>query len=144
MDPDHARPPALGFVLKNLLMTDDELDDATERLASFAEQEGFMLRTIYLEECASSPTAFEALVANINADAITAVVIPSLLHLAALSAGTDMKNTFERATGARVLVASAVLPDLAEPASILRRRHSRRGRDRPSAPMPVPSLDVPV
>jgi hypothetical protein len=41
MDPDRTQPPALGFVMKHLLMTDDEIDDATERLASFAQQEGF-------------------------------------------------------------------------------------------------------
>jgi hypothetical protein len=102
---DYTRPLLLGYVLRHLLMTDYELEDVKERLAYFAQVEGFAMGTIYVDETETSPAAFEALVEAVNRYEVTAVVIPSLLHFAALSAPVDMKDSFERATGARVMVA---------------------------------------
>jgi hypothetical protein len=104
---DHTRPLLLGFVLKHLLMTDDGLAGTKERLEKFAAVEGFAMGTIYVEDTATTPAAFEALVEAVNRYEVTAVVVPSLLHLAALSAVHNIKDTFERATGARVMVANS-------------------------------------
>jgi hypothetical protein len=104
---DYTRPLLLGFVLKHLLMTDDELAETRERLEEFAAVEGFAMGTIYVEDTAITTAAFEALIDAINRYEVTAVVVPSLLHFAALSAVHNIKDTFERATGARVMVAGS-------------------------------------
>jgi hypothetical protein len=104
---DYTRPLLLGFVLKHLLMGDDELAETKERLEEFAAVEGFAMGTIYVEDTATSPAAFAALIEAVNRYEVTAVVVPSLLHFAALSAVHNIKDTFERATGARVMVASS-------------------------------------
>jgi len=104
---DYTRPLLLGFVLRHLLMTDDELAETKERLEEFAAVEGFAMGSVYVEDTATSPAAFAALVEAVNRYEVTAVVVPSLLHFAALSAVHNVKDTFERATGARVMVASS-------------------------------------
>jgi hypothetical protein len=104
---DYTRPLLLGFILKHLLMTDDELAETKERLKAFAAIEGFAMGTIYAEDTAATPAAFEALIEAVNHYEVTAVVVPSLLHFAALAMTHNVKDTFERATGARVMVATA-------------------------------------
>lgn len=107
---DYTRPLLLGYVLKHLLMTDYELEDVKERLAFFAQVEGFAMGIIYVEETETSPAAFEALVEAVNRYEVTAVVIPSLLHFAVLSAPAAIKQHFEHITGARVMVANSPPP----------------------------------
>ena len=104
---DHTRPLLLGYIRRHLLMTDAELDDAKERLGLFAEIEGFTLGTVYVEHLETTPAAFEALVEAVNRYEVTAVVVPSMLHFALLSAPAAIKDRFEHITGARVLVAAA-------------------------------------
>jgi hypothetical protein len=104
---DYTRPLLLGYVLKHLLMGDDELAETKERLEEFAVVECFAMGTVYVEDTATSPAAFGALIEAVNRYEVTAVVVPSLLHFAALSAVHNIKDTFERATGARVMVASS-------------------------------------
>jgi hypothetical protein len=104
---DYARPLLLGYILKHLLMTDGELADLEDQLEQFAQVEGFAMGTIYTEKTDTTPAAFEALIAAVNRYEVTTVVIPSRLHLAALAVTHDVKNTFERATGARVVVADS-------------------------------------
>jgi hypothetical protein len=103
---DYTRPLLLGYVLKHLLMTDGELADIKDQLEQFAKVEGFAMGTIYTEETETSPAAFEALIEAVNRYEVTTVVIPSRLHFDALAVAHDVKNTFERATGARVIIAS--------------------------------------
>lgn len=62
---------------------------------------------MYVEQIESAPAAFEALIESVNRYEVTAVVIPSMLHFAVLSGPAAIKDQFEKATGARVLVASA-------------------------------------
>jgi hypothetical protein len=104
---DGTRPLLLGFILKHLLMTDDELARTKRRLDEFAAVEGFAMGAIYIEDMATSPAAFAALVDAVVRYHVPAVVVPSLLHLAALAAVHNFKDTFERATGARVMVAGS-------------------------------------
>ena len=103
---DYTRPLLLGYILKHLLMTDGELADIRDQLEEFARVEGFAMGTIYTEETETTPAAFEALIAAVNRYEVTTVVIPSRLHFAALAVTHDVKDTFERATGARVVIAS--------------------------------------
>lgn len=104
---DYTRPLLLGYILKHLLMSDGEVADAKAQLEEFAQVEGFAMGTIYVEEAESTPAAFEALIAAVNRHEVTAVVIPSRLHFAALAATQDVMDTFERATGARVIIAKS-------------------------------------
>ena len=103
---DHTRPLLLGYIRRHLLMTDAELDDAKERLGLFAEIEGFTLGTVYVEHLETTPAAFEALVEAVDRYEVTAVVVPSMLHFALLTAPAAIKDRFEHTTGARVLVAA--------------------------------------
>lgn len=104
---DYTRPLILGYVLKNLLMSDGELADIKVQLERFAAVEGFAMGTTYVEETETTPAALEALIAAVNRYEVTTVVIPSRLHFAALAVTHDVKDTFERATGARVVIATA-------------------------------------
>jgi hypothetical protein len=101
----HTRPLLLGYIRRHLLVTDAELDDARERLGLFAEAEGFTLGTVYIEHLETTPAGFEALVEAVSRYEVTAVVVPSMLHFALLSAPAAIKDRFEHITGARVLAA---------------------------------------
>ncbi|WP_203590728.1 hypothetical protein [Streptomyces sp. SID13031] len=103
---DYTRPLLLGYVLKHLLMTDGELADVRAQLEEFAKLEGFAMGTIYVEVTETSPAAFGALIEAVNRYEVTTVVIPGRLHFAALAVTHDVKDTFERATGARGVIAS--------------------------------------
>ncbi|MGC4944120.1 hypothetical protein ACLQ2O_39590 [Kribbella sp. DT2] len=87
-------------------MTDGELADLEDQLEEFAKVEDFSMGTIYIEETNTTPAAFEALIEAVNRYDVTTVVIPSRLHFDALAVAHDVRNTFERATGARVVIAS--------------------------------------
>lgn len=102
---DCTQPPVVGFILKHLLMTDDEVDEAKCRLERFAKVEGFAMGTIYVEEPETTPAALEALIAAVSRYEATTVLIPSRLHFAALAVTHHVKDAFERATGARVIIA---------------------------------------
>jgi hypothetical protein len=104
---DHTRPLLLGYLRKQLLTTENELEDTKERLAHFAALEGFAIGTVYVEEAETSPAAFEALIEAVNRYDVTAVVLPSMLHFAVLGAPATIKNHFEHLTGARVMVANS-------------------------------------
>lgn len=100
-----ARPLLLGFVLRHLLVTVDELAATEDRLEQFADSNGYTLAAIYIEESVTTLAVFKALIEAVNLSQETSVVLPSLLHFQVLDTSTDIKGTFERATGARVLVA---------------------------------------
>ncbi len=101
---DYTRPLLLGYLLRHLLMTEEELYSAKERMEHFAQVEGFAMGTTYVEEIDTSPAAFQALIDAVYHYEVTAVVVPSMLHLAVLSAPATIKDYFERATGARIMV----------------------------------------
>lgn len=107
-DTDYTRPLLLGYILKHLLMTDGELADIRAQLEEFARVEGFAMGIIYTEETDTMPAAFEALIEAVNRYDVTTVVIPSRLHFDALAVAHDVRTTFERATGARVVIASNI------------------------------------
>ncbi len=104
-DEDYTRLLALGYLHRGLLVTDDHLETVERELAAFAQAEGFSMGFTYVEQPGAWPAAFEALIEAVSRFEVTAVVLPSLLHFAALGVPTDIRDSFERATGTRVLVA---------------------------------------
>ena len=105
-DEDYSRPLLVGYVRRDLLVTDGQVSQVEREMAQFAQKEGFSMGFTYVEKPGTWPAAFEALIESVNRYEVTAVVLPSLLHFAVLGANHDIRDIFERATGARVLVLS--------------------------------------
>ena len=94
----------MGYLQRQLLVTDGQVETVKRELASFARAGGFSMGFTYVEQPGSWPAAFDALIEAVHRYDVTAVVLPSLLHFAVLGAPVNIRSTFERATGARVLV----------------------------------------
>jgi hypothetical protein len=103
-DDDLDRPLLLGYVRRELIATDTQVQEVERRMSLFADIEGFSMGFIFIDQPSIRPTIFESLTEEIRRHGITAVVLPSLLHFAVLGATHDIKGAFERATGARVLL----------------------------------------
>jgi hypothetical protein len=73
-------------------------------MCRFAQTEGFSMGSTYVEKPGTWPAAFEALIESVKRYDVSAVVLPSLLHFAVLGAPDGIKDIFERATGAQVIV----------------------------------------
>lgn len=101
---DFTKPLLLGYLRRDLLVVDSQVTELERQMADFAQTEGFAMGHVYVEKPESWPAAFEALIESVNRYEVTAVVLPSLLHFASLSSIARIKDTFQRATGARVLV----------------------------------------
>jgi len=140
---NHPRALFLGYLRRELLVSDGQVETVKRELASFAETEGFRMGCTYVEPTGTWPTAFEALIEAVNRYEATAVVLPSPLHFAALGPPTGIRDSFERATG-------APCPDSAATALTSRRsrRHSspltKRAALSSTARHPAPSSFVPV
>ena len=101
---DFAKPLLLGYLRRDLLIVDSHATELERQMADFAKVEGFAMGHTYVEKPDSWPAAFEALIESVNRYQVTAVVLPSLLHFVMRDSPLYIKDTFERATGARVLV----------------------------------------
>jgi hypothetical protein len=101
---DCTKPLLLGYLRRDLLVVDSQVTELEREMAAFAQAEGFAMGHTYVEKPESWPAAFEALIESVNRYEVTAVVLPSLLHFTGLGLPTDIRDSFERATGARVLV----------------------------------------
>ncbi|NEA34268.1 hypothetical protein G3I17_21730 [Streptomyces sp. SID13031] len=101
---DFTKPLLLGYLRRDLLVADSQVANLERQMAQFARVEGFSMGFTYVEEQAGWPMAFEALIESVNRYRASAIVVPHLLHLTALDGSFDAKDTFERATGARVLM----------------------------------------
>lgn len=101
---DFTRPLLLGYLRRDLLVTDSQVEELKWDMAAHAEAENFTMGHIYVEQPDSWLAAFEALAESINRYEVTAVVLPSLLHLTGIGMPTDIRDSFERSTGARLLV----------------------------------------
>jgi len=102
---DYTRPILLGYVHRGLILTDGQMETAKQELVAFAQTEGFSMGFTYVEQPGTWPAAFAALIDAVNRYGVTAVVLPSLLHFAVFGVPTNIRDAFERATGARVLAA---------------------------------------
>lgn len=101
---DNTRPLLLGYLHRGLMVTEDQVEAGKQELAMFAWAEGFSMGVIFVEHAGIWPAAFEALIEAVNRQRVTAVALPSLFHFATFGVPTDIRDSFERATGARVLV----------------------------------------
>ena len=101
---DYARPLLLGYARRDLYLSDRHVDDLKRELEAFAKLEGFAMGSVYVEDLDTAPATFEALVASVNRYQITAVVLPSLRHLALVGNPAEVQVQFERVTGARIVL----------------------------------------
>lgn len=107
---DDARPLALGYARKHLLMVESEVSRTKEeRLAYFAETAGYRLGEIFIEEVQTWPSAFEALIEAARIEKPSAVILPSLLHFAVLGSPATIKGHFEHLTGAKVVTSIGIV-----------------------------------
>jgi hypothetical protein len=103
-DADFTKPLLLGYVRHDLLLTDGQVGRLEREMCRFAQTEGFSMGSTYVEKPGTWPAAFEALIESVKRYDVSAVVLPSLLHFAVLGAPDGIKDIFERATGAQVIV----------------------------------------
>jgi hypothetical protein len=103
---DFTRPLLLGYLRRDLLVVDGQVEELKCEMVAYAEAENFTMGHIYVERLDSWLAAFEALAASINRYDVSAVVLPSLLHLTGIGMSTDIRDSFERSTGARILALS--------------------------------------
>ncbi len=103
-DEDYTKPLLLGYVRRDLLVTDGQVSQLEQAMTKFALASGYSMGFTYVEKPGTWPAAFGALVESVNQYDVTAVVLPSILHFMVLDASHDMKDIFERATGVRVMV----------------------------------------
>ena len=104
---DFTRPLLLGYVRRDLLVVENQIEELKCDMAAYAEAEGFTMGHVYVERPESWLSAFGAMTESISRYAVTAVVLPSLLHLVGIGMSTDIRDSFERSIGARLLVLTA-------------------------------------
>jgi hypothetical protein len=103
-DGDGGQPVVLGYICRELLAGERQIDELELRMSDFAETEGFALGCTYIETMVARPLAFGALVEALSRAEAEAVLLPSLLHLAVLGPQHEIKKMLEWSTGVRVLV----------------------------------------
>jgi hypothetical protein len=109
------RPLLFGYIRVHLLMTNRELNGVKQRLAEFADVEGYALANIFIEQAHTVPAAFQALVDAARKHEVKTVVVPGLQHLKVLPPG--MKEHLEHYAGAHVITAVPATPQADEAAS---------------------------
>lgn len=70
------RPLVLGYIRADALTTDQEVAQCTAALAGFADREGYVLSTVFVERTDKVPAAFEALMTEAARVGAQAVVMP--------------------------------------------------------------------
>jgi hypothetical protein len=103
MSDSFPKPFAVAYVGAHMLATDSELPNLKRGIAEFADACGFILLTTYVEEPATAPAAFGEMVQNVWTDGVKTIVVPSLVHLAALGSPVVMKAHLEHHIGGKVL-----------------------------------------
>jgi hypothetical protein len=101
---DLTRPLLAGYIRREFVASAERARALEYQMSLFACAEGFSMGFTYVEEPGTQPFAFEALIESVVRHQIAAVVLPSILHFAVLGLPHDIKDMFERATGARVLL----------------------------------------
>ncbi|MER7244905.1 hypothetical protein [Kribbella sp. NPDC000426] len=104
---DYASPLLLGYARRDLYLSDPHIEQMKQDLKALADLEGYTMGPVYVEDPASAPAAFDALVEAVKRHEITTVLLPDWRHLALVGAPAAIKQQFEQVTGARFLLYSA-------------------------------------
>ncbi|MGZ0150155.1 hypothetical protein ACXJJ3_24050 [Kribbella sp. WER1] len=99
----NATPPAVAYVGTHVLITQSELARVRQCLARFADEWGYALRTIHVEDRSTAPDAFGALVDQVVTEDITTVLVPSLHHFSVLGPPLVIKDRLQELIGGRVI-----------------------------------------
>lgn len=97
-------PLLLGYARRDLYLSDPHIEDMKQELKAIANLEGYTMGPVYVEDPASAPAAFDALIESVHRDQITTVLLPEWRHLALLGDPATIKQQFERVTGAHFLL----------------------------------------
>jgi hypothetical protein len=97
------KPFAVADIGAHTLPTDSELSRLKRDIAEFATACGFILLMTFVEESETTPAAFGELVQNVWRDGVKTVIVPSVVHLAALGNPAVMKAHLEHHIGGKVL-----------------------------------------
>lgn len=97
------KPFAVAYIGAHALATDSEVPGLKRAIAEFATARGFILLMTYVEESQTMPDAFGEMVHNVWRDGVKTVIVPSLVHLAALGNPVVMKAHLEHHIGGKVL-----------------------------------------
>ncbi|MFB6726270.1 hypothetical protein ACFCV3_39235 [Kribbella sp. NPDC056345] len=100
---DYTSPLLLGYARRDLYLSDQRVERVKREFAAIAKVEGYTMGSVYVEDPATVPAAFEALVESVNRYEVTAVLLPEWRHLALIDDPAAVRFQFERATGARCL-----------------------------------------
>lgn len=99
--------PAVAYLRQYGSMTCRQFAKAKDQLAAVAEQHGFELRQVFVEELHSDPAAFEALIRLVKRRRIPVVVVPNQAHLSSVGGNETKEQKLRRETGSEVLLADA-------------------------------------
>jgi len=97
------KPFAVAYVGALTLPMDSDLPRLKRDIAEFATARGFILLMTFVEDSETVPAAFGEMVQNVWRDGVKTVIVPSVVHLAALGNPVVMKAHLERHIGGKVL-----------------------------------------
>ena len=98
-----AEPFAVAYIGAHMLATDSELPALKAAIVEFAVARGFILFMTYVEESHTMLAAFGEMVSDVWRDNVRTVIMPSVVHLAALGNPVEMKSHLEHHIGGKVL-----------------------------------------
>lgn len=94
---------AVAYIGAHTVSMGSELARLKRDIAEFATARGFVLLMTFVEDSETAPAAFGDLVQNIWRDDVKTVILPSVVHLAALGNPVVMKAHLEHHIGGKVL-----------------------------------------
>jgi hypothetical protein len=102
------KPSAVAYIGAHALATSFELPGLQAAIAEFAAAHGFILFTTYVEESRRTTAAFGEMISNVWRDGVTTVVVPNVVHLAALGNPVELKTYLEHHISGKVLFLNPV------------------------------------
>jgi hypothetical protein len=100
----------VGYLRQYQSMTRYQLEQAEEQLAALAGQQGLVLRKVFVEQLATDPKAFDALVKMVKRRAIPVVIVLRQAHLSAVGRAETKAQRLHRQTSAHALAAHGSVP----------------------------------
>ncbi len=92
-----------GYLRVQRLAADLAPDAITDRFSAFAEEEGYALAGVFVEQAHTVPAGLDGLIEAVKRYDARAVAVPTLEHLAVLGPGPPLVDFVQRTTGAQVL-----------------------------------------